>query len=218
MLKGAIARRYAEAIFDIARRQNTIDRTLDDVREIARLFAHRKLAYLLREPKVPAQRKETAIRQALTSRVLPTSLNLALLVVQRTLVEIMPNIASELERLVLDYKNQAKAEVTTARPMDDAQLAEVKQALERRTGKTILLSTKVQPDILGGVVARVGDQVIDGSIRSRLAVLRQQLLRGVASNSSVDFLAEAGSDGRSSGSENTLQNPPSDKIEPSKIQ
>ena len=218
MLKGAIARRYAEAIFDIARRQNTIDRTFDDVREIARLFAHRKLAYLLREPKVPAQRKETAIRQALTSRVLPTSLNLALLVVQRELVEIMPNIASELERLVLDYKNQAKAEVTTARPMDDAQLAEVKQALERRTGKTILISTKVQPDILGGVVARVGDQVIDGSIRTRLSMLRQQLLRGVASDSGVDFLAEAGIDGRSVAAEKTLQNPPSDKTEPSRIQ
>src|SRR5438105_11820476 len=197
MLKGAIARRYAEAIFDIARRQNTVDRTFDDVREIARLFAHRKLAYLLREPKVPAQRKETAIRQALTSKVLPTSLNLALLVVQRELVEIMPNIASELERLVLDYKNQAKAEVTTARPMDDAQLAEVKQALERRTGKTILISTKVQPDILGGVVARVGDQVIDGSIRTRLGMLRQQLLRGVASDRSEE--RRVGKEGRCRG-------------------
>jgi F-type H+-transporting ATPase subunit delta len=218
MLKGAIARRYAEAIFNIGRRQNTIDRTLDDVREIARLFAHRKLAYLLREPKIPAQRKETAIRQALASRVLPTSLNLALLVVQRELVDGMQNIASELERLVLDYKNQAKAEVTTAKPMDDAQLAEVKQALERRTGKTILISTKVQPEILGGVVARVGDQVIDGSIRSRLGMLRQQLLRGVASDSGIDFLVEAGIDGRSADAEKTLQNPPSDKVEPSKIQ
>ena len=218
MLKGAIARRYAEAIFDIARRQNTIDRTLDDVREIARLFAHRKLAYLLREPKVPAQRKETAIRQALTDKVLPTSLNLALLVVQRELVDIMPNMASELERLVLDYKNQAKAEVTTARPMDDAQFTEVKQALERRTGKTILISTKVQPDILGGVVARVGDQVIDGSIRTRLSMLRQQLLKGVANDSGVDFLAEAGVDGRSGDAEKTLQNPPSGTTEPSRIQ
>src|SRR5213082_2616815 len=152
MPKGAIARRYAGAMFDIGLKQHSLERTLEDVRGIAQVFAHRKLAYLLREPKVPAQRKETAIRQALTSKVLPTSLNLALLVVQRELVEIMPNIASELERLVLDYKNQAKAEVTTARPMDDAQLAEVKQALERRTGKTILISTKVQPDILGGVV------------------------------------------------------------------
>jgi F-type H+-transporting ATPase subunit delta len=191
MLKGAIARRYAGAIFDIALKQNTLDRTLADVQEIARLFAHRKLAYLLREPKIPAQRKETAIRQALASRVLPTSLNLALLVVQRELVDTMQNIARELNQLVLDYKNEAIAEVTTAKPMDETQQSLVKQALERMTGKTILMETRVQPHILGGVVARVGDQVIDGSVERRLKVLQQQLLTDV-STASIDFFAEAG--------------------------
>ena len=186
MLKGAIGRRYAEAIFDIARKQNTIDRTLEDVQEIARVFSNRKVAYLLTEPKVPAQRKETAIRQALASKVLPTSLNLALLVVQRELVEAMQNIANELEKLVLDYKNEAKAQVTTAAPMDEAQSNSVKQALERRTGKTILMQTRVQPEILGGVVARVGDRVIDGSVRFRLSALRQQLLKGVAAHTDTD--------------------------------
>ncbi len=180
MLKGAIGRRYAEAIFEIAREHNTIDRTLDDVQGIASLFSKRTLAYLLNEPKVPAQRKEQAIRQELAPKVLPTSLNLALLVVQRQLVEAMPNIARELTQLVLDYKNQAVAEVTTAAPMDEQQLGQVRQALEHKTGKTILMQTKVQPEILGGVIARVGDQVIDGSIRHRLAALKQQLLTGVA--------------------------------------
>ena len=180
MLKGAIGRRYAEAIFEIARENNTIDRTLDDVQEIASMFSKRTLAYLLNEPKVPAQRKEKAIRQGLASRVLPTSLNLALLVVQRQLIDAMPNIARELAQMVLDYKNQAVAEVTTAAPMAEQQLNRVRQALERNTGKTILMRTKVQPEILGGVIARVGDQVIDGSIRHRLAVLKQQLLTGVA--------------------------------------
>ena len=180
MLKGAIGRRYAGAIFDIARKQNTVDRTLDDVRETARLFSHRTLAYLLNEPKIPMQRKENAIRQALEPKVLLTSLNLALLVVQRELVEVMPNIARELEQLVLNYKNQAVAEVTTAMPMDQKQQNQVRRALERQTGKTILMQTKVSPDILGGVVARVGDHLIDASVRHRLAALRQQLLTGVA--------------------------------------
>jgi F-type H+-transporting ATPase subunit delta len=180
MQKGAIGRRYAAAIFGIAKKQNTVDRTLEDVQEIARVFSNRKLLYLLNEPKVPVQRKETAIRQALAPKVLPTSLNLALLVVQRELVEAMPNIARELEQLVLNYKNQAVAEVTTAMPMDDQQQNQVRQALEQRTGKTILMQTKVSPDILGGVVARVGDQIIDASVRHRLAALRQQLLTGVA--------------------------------------
>ena len=62
MPKGAIARRYAGAMFDIGLKQHSLERTLEDVRGIAQVFAHRKLAYLLREPKVPAQRKETAIR------------------------------------------------------------------------------------------------------------------------------------------------------------
>lgn len=180
MLKGAIARRYADAIFELALKQNTLNRTLEDVKEIARLFAMRKLAYLLREPKIPAKRKEAALRQALEARVLPTSLNLVLLIVQRELVDFMQNIASELEQLVLSHRNEAIAEVTTAAPMDEAQSTLVKQALERKTSKTILMQTKVDPSILGGVVARVGDQVIDGSVRNRLNMLQQQLLANVS--------------------------------------
>ena len=94
MLNGAIARRYAEAVFDLAIRQNTLDRTLEDVRHIAQLFAIRKLSYLLREPNIPAKRKESVLRQALADKVLPTSLNLVLLVVQRELVESMQGIAA----------------------------------------------------------------------------------------------------------------------------
>jgi F-type H+-transporting ATPase subunit delta len=200
MLKGAIARRYAAAIFDLALKQDGLDRTLDDVKEIAMVFANRKLAYLLQEPKIPAKRKETAIRQALASRVLPTSLNLALLVVQRDLVEGMGNIAAELEQMVLDYRNEAVAEVTTAAPIDKAQGELVRQALERQTGKTIVMHTRVDPNILGGVVARVGDEVIDGSIRSRLRALQQQLLTDASSISS-DFSASDGSNGSTSPTE-----------------
>lgn len=219
MLKGAIARRYAGAIFEIAHKQNTLDRTLEDVKEIARLFAIRKLAYLLHEPKIPAQRKETAIRQALADKLLPTSLNLALLVVQRELVALMPNIGSELEELVLNYKNQAVAEVTTATKLDDVQMNLIKQALERRTGKTILVKTKVQPEILGGIIARVGDRVIDGSIRYRLSALRQQLLTSTAS-SNIDFLSEVGNDQslKTADTTGTPGNTQEGSTEPSSIQ
>ena len=194
MLKGAIARRYAGAIFDIGMKQNTLDRTLEDVQEIAKLFSIRKLAYLLREPNIPAERKEAAIRQGLASKVLSTSLNLALLVVQRGLVDLMPNIARELNQLVLDHKNEATAEVTTATQLDEATQSQVQHALERMTGKKIMLETRVQPNILGGVVARVGDQVIDGSVERRLKLLQQQLLTGVSS-ASIDFFAEPDKDG-----------------------
>jgi F-type H+-transporting ATPase subunit delta len=191
MLKGAIARRYAGAIFDLALKQNSLERTLDDVQNLGQLFSKHTLSYLLREPKVSLQRKEKALRETLGSRVLPMSLNLALLVVQRGLVELMPNIARELQQMVFDYKNQAIAEVTTAAPLDAQQQALVKAALERQTGKTILLQTKVNSEILGGVVARVGDQVIDGSIQQRLQVLRRQLINGLATASLDELVAQS---------------------------
>ncbi len=190
MLKGAVARRYAAAIFDIARKQNTLDRTLEDVQQIAKLFSNRKVSFLLREPKVPAQRKEKALRDAMQGRALPTSLNLALLLVQRELVEYAPNIATELEQLIRNYRNEAIAEVTTASQIDATQSRTIQQALEERTGKTIIVHSHVDPAILGGVIARVGDQVIDGSIRYRLSVLEQQLLTSVASSHTEFFSKE----------------------------
>jgi F-type H+-transporting ATPase subunit delta len=189
MLKGAIARRYAAAIFDLAVKQNTLDRTLEEVQKIAQLFAKHKLAFLLREPKISTQRKEQALRAALASSLLPVSLNLALLIVERGLVDLLPNIAAELQQMVLDANNQAVAVVTTAAPMDSTQQRLVQRALERRTGKAILLQTRVNPAILGGVVARVGDQVIDASIEQRLQALKRQLLTGVATNSTDAFSA-----------------------------
>jgi F-type H+-transporting ATPase subunit delta len=192
MLKGAIARRYAGAIFELAQRQNAIDRTLEDIKGIAQVFAHRKLAYLLQEPKVSAQRKEAALRDALTSKVLPMSLNLALLVVQRGLVELMPHIAIELERLVLDYYNQAIAQVTTAAELDQDQSDLVKGSLERTTGKNIIMHTRTDPNILGGLIVRVGDQVIDSSVRYRLQVLQQELLAGVATDKIGNFSPDEG--------------------------
>jgi F-type H+-transporting ATPase subunit delta len=189
MLKGAVARRYAAAIFDIARKQNTIDRTLEDVQQIAKLFSDRKVSFLLQEPKVSAQRKEKALRDAMQGKALPTSINLALLLVQRELVEYAPNIAAELERMVRDHRNEAVADVTTASQIDDAQSRTIQQALEQRTGKTIIINKHVDPSILGGVVARVGDQVIDGSIRYRLSLLEQRLLTGVL-GSRTDFFTQ----------------------------
>lgn len=199
MLKGAIARRYAGAMFELALKQNSLERTLEDVQGIASLFTRRTLAFLLREPGIAAKRKEQALREALGTRVLPTSLHLALLIVQRGLVDLMPQIAAELQQLVFDYRNQATAEVTTATPLDAQQEALVKQALEERTGKTILLHTRVDPSILGGVIARVGDQVIDGSVQQRLQALRRQLLGGVA------LSGAAGSTGADLGSESAAR-------------
>ena len=190
MLKGAVARRYASAVFDLALKYNTVDATSQDIREIAQVFANRKISYLLREPKIPIRRKEEALRAALKGRVQDMSLNLALLLVQRELVEYMTTIAQAFEQLVLDYRNQAVADVTTATEIDPVEQLTIERALAERTGKTIIVKPHVDPSILGGVIARVGDRIIDGSVRYRLNVLEQQLLNDVSSSSAQFFTPE----------------------------
>jgi F-type H+-transporting ATPase subunit delta len=178
VLKGAIARRYAEAVMEIATADQSIDRWLADVKLIGEAFGDRHLAFILREPKVAMQRKELILRDLLAARVSRAALNLALVLNQDGLVEIGPRLAQEFERLYDDYRGQARGEVTTAMPLSFDERASIAADLQRVTGKRVLLEERVDPAILGGVVARVGDTLIDGSVRRRLHLLREQIALG----------------------------------------
>ncbi|HEX9057692.1 MAG TPA: ATP synthase F1 subunit delta [Ktedonobacterales bacterium] len=178
MLKGAVARRFAEAVMDIALQQGAVDRWLADVRLIGEAFGNRQLAFVLREPNIPAQRKELIVRDLLANKVRPDALNLALVLVQDNLVEAGPRLAQEFERLYDEYRGQAKAQVITAMPLDGQEREQIANRLRELTGKRIILEERVDPAILGGVVARVGDTLIDGSVKRRLAVLRDQIIKG----------------------------------------
>jgi F-type H+-transporting ATPase subunit delta len=178
VLKGAIARRYAEAVMEIATADQSVDRWLADVKLIGEAFGDRHLVFILREPKIPAQRKELILRDLLAARVSPAALNLALVLNQDGLVEIGPRLAQEFERLYDDYRGQARGEVTTALPLASDERASIVADLQRVTGKRIILEEQVDPAILGGVVARVGDTLIDGSVRRRLHLLREQIALG----------------------------------------
>ena len=178
MLKGAVARRYAEAIFEISVEQQTLDRWRDDVGLIAEYFRNRQLAFILGEPNVRFERKEAIIRDLLSAKVQPDSLRFALLLAERGLVGIAPRVRDEFERLYNEYRGQAVAQVTTAMPLDDEMRARVSADLQAMTGKRILLQERVDPTILGGAIARVGDTLIDGSVRRRLMILRDQIRQG----------------------------------------
>jgi F-type H+-transporting ATPase subunit delta len=176
--KGVVARRYAEAILAIAQEQGTLDRWRADVQLIGEAFGNHQLAFVLREPNIPARRKEHIVRDLLASRVQPDALNLALLLMHDGLVDVAPRLAVEFERLYNDAMGQAVAQVTTALPLDDHERAQIAGDLQQITGKRVILQERVDPSILGGVMARVGDTLIDGSVRRRLALLREQIVRG----------------------------------------
>ncbi len=178
MTKGATARRYAQAVFEIAADAGNVERWRADVRTIADYLGNRRLLFVLSEPKIPAARKELMVRDLLAEKVQPEALNLAFLLVERGIAEIAPGISTEFERLYNDYRGQAPAEVTTAVPLDDDLRAQIAGQLQAITGKRIMLRERVDPTILGGAIARVGDTLIDGSLRRRFVVLRQQIAAG----------------------------------------
>jgi F-type H+-transporting ATPase subunit delta len=177
-LKGVIARRYAEAVFDIARQQNAIDRWRSDIAFLRELLTNRRLVFVLSEPKVAFETKRAILTDLAGSRVQPDALGMALLIVEDGLVELMPNIAREFDRLYDDYYNRAEATITTALPLDQGERASLEAHLRQITGKNIILTTQVDSTILGGIIARVGDTLIDGSLRRRLDVLRDRIVSG----------------------------------------
>ncbi|MGO8947793.1 MAG: ATP synthase F1 subunit delta [Ktedonobacterales bacterium] len=209
MIKGATARRYAEAVFEIGVESNQVDSWRIDLETIASYFGNKRLQFILREPKVPFQRKEQVVRDLLADKLRPEALNLAFLLVERDLVDHAPAIYSEFEKRYNDYKGQAIAQVTTAIPLDADLREQVRGELAQMTGKRIILQERVDPSILGGAVARIGDTLIDGSLKRRFALLRDQIARGgdgFASSPDEGLFADLfgpagpGGDGAASGS------------------
>jgi len=178
VLKGVVARRYAQAAFELGVEGHSVDRWFEDVRQIAEYFGNRRLAFILNEPNVVFERKRLIVQDLLAAKVQRDALGLALLLVERGLVDLAPRIRDNYEQLYNDFHNQAVAEITTAMPLDDELRESLRVDLQRITGKTILLRERIDPAVIGGAIARVGDMLLDGSIRRRLALLKQQIERG----------------------------------------
>ena len=176
--KTATARHYAEAVFEIGAEAEKLDQWRDDLHRIADYYGNHRLLFVLREPKIAFQRKEAIVRDLLGSQVQHEALNLALLLVERDIADIAPALSKQFDARYNDYKGVAVAQVTTAIPLDDTLRAQIASQLAQITGKRIQLEERVDPAILGGAIARVGDTLIDGSLKRRFNLLRTQIASG----------------------------------------
>ena len=167
-------KRYAQAIFAIASEKNTIDAWLSDLSAIAEVSRHPRAAEYLSNPKVAVSDKESvAVR--LFPTIQPEALNLVRMLVARHRLDLAPAIFTAFENTVNEMRGITEAEVTTAVTLSDAEADEVRTKLAALTGKQIILTRRVDEAIIGGMIARIGDQMIDGSTRTRLAQLRRSL-------------------------------------------
>lgn len=176
----ASARRHAQAAFELARQTNQVDQWVRDLDGIAAIFQEPDLKALLESPRIPLEGKLKVLRDNLAG-INPLALNLALLLVAKGRIGLAPDIASEFESLVDAQKGFVRAEVITAVPLDSTEQERVIQYLSRVTGMRIRLTARVDPSIGGGLIARVGDRILDGSIRAKLQEMKKSLAAGAQS-------------------------------------
>ena len=175
MISTISARRYAQAIFQIAQAKNNLDEWKKELRKLAELMKDRETVDLIDHPKIPFNLKADLVKQKLnTSNELV--LNLCNLLILKGRLKNAEQIADEYDSLLDEKRGIKHAIVTTAVPVDDSEKHKISGQLEKITGKNVSIKLQVNPSILGGMVARIEDTLIDGSVRNRLELLRRNLV------------------------------------------
>lgn len=175
MSRAPTPKRYAQAAFQIAKEQGLLDKWLEDLQAVQRQIQDDTTLAFLSLPRVPLQRKIEFIRQALADVDLLTQ-NLVGLLASRQTVEMLPEIVREYSSLLDTHYGRIPGQVTTAIPLDKEQKRKVEEQLKEIVGLTVVLTTNVDPKVVGGLVARFGDKVIDGSTRTALDSLKHSIL------------------------------------------
>ena len=171
------ARRFAQAAFEIAEEAGQLPEWRDDLTAIARALQNEELAVLLDSPQVPADRKLAVLDELLGDGVGPLPRNLVGLLATRSSASAVPEIVEEFESMLDAREGVVRAEVTTAVKLTGAQVKQMTKTLSEVVGAELKVGTAVDPEILGGMVARVGDRVIDGSLRTKLEAMKRDIAR-----------------------------------------
>jgi len=164
---------YAGALFEVARSEGNLAEVEDELFRFARtLESNDELRSALTDASLPASRRQQIVEDLLGGRANPITTSLVSMVVGAGRSKDLPKIIDELVKLSAAEANKEVAEVRTAVALSDDQRARLAEALEKATGRSVEVKVVIDPTILGGVVAQVGDTVIDGSVRTRLAQLK----------------------------------------------
>jgi F-type H+-transporting ATPase subunit delta len=175
---GTVARRYAEAAFEIALRDDTVDAWLEQLTRLGVQTTDPSVVRTLENPNVPIESRRQALIATLGPDALPQVGNLLGLVLRRRRVDALVDMAREFRRLYNRRAGIVEATATSALPLADAEVAALRSRLEQMTQGKVELDMQVDPQLLGGVQVRIGDLLIDGSVRGRLERLRGRLASG----------------------------------------
>ena len=177
MRETTIARNYAEALLSLARKAGDLQawgRMIDDV--ASAMERDDRLRNFLEAPQISADQKNEVLSKAFEDRAPRLFLRYLQRLVKNRRQMLIPVIANEYRDLVDEAEGRIHAQVTLAKPVDEDQRAAIARQLTHTLGKPVVPQVRVNPNILGGIIVRVGDRVMDGSVRRRLGILRNRML------------------------------------------
>ncbi len=177
MQAGSLARRYAKALFGLATDKKVVDKVGTDLRALRQAFTvSPELGAVLGSTR-NSRASRKAIVDALLQRIGANELvkTFSYLLLDKERLVAIPDISREIDAMIEEKAGRVQAEVTSAVALTPAQLASITTTLEQLSGKKVIVEKKQDPSLLGGVVAKVGDVVYDGSLRTQLRALRDQL-------------------------------------------
>ena len=167
---------YAEALFGVARAEGTLGEVEDELFRFSQtLQGNDELRNTLTDAAIPAARRQQIVEDLLGGKASPTTVALVSMVVGTGRARQLPTIIERLVEMSAAEANKEVAEVRSAVPLTDDQRERLAKALEDATGKQVEVKVVVDPSVMGGIVAQVGDTVIDGSVRRRLDQLKNAL-------------------------------------------
>ncbi|AEF95450.1 ATP synthase subunit delta [Desulfotomaculum nigrificans CO-1-SRB] len=177
MMKGAVARRYAQALYEIAVAKGTLATLEEEIKGVAlAVEGSAELQRVLYHPQVlPGQKKEL-LAALFADKISQESMNFLNLIVDKRREKYITGIAEEFVALANAARNTVTAKVTSAIELDEAAKQDILKVLAKISGKEVNPTFRVDPSLIGGVVVQIGDKVIDGSIKTRLATLKSRLM------------------------------------------
>jgi len=169
---------YAQALFAVAEAEGQLDQVEDELFRFGKIVESRSdLREALTDPRLPADRKKAVIEDLLGKKVSPRTVGLLGFLIDQGRARDLPKIIDAVAEVAAERRRKQLAEVRTALPLDASHRDRLAKALSKATGRDIDLKVIVDDSVIGGVVATVGDQVFDGTIRRKLELAREQLAR-----------------------------------------
>jgi F-type H+-transporting ATPase subunit delta len=167
---------YASALFDVVKAEGELDRVEDELYRFGKVLeTNHELKQVLSDQSIERIQREKILGDLLEDKVSPHTLGLLTFIVGQGRARQLPQILSKLSNLAAEARDSVVAEVRTAIPLTDAQRTALAESLSKATGKKVDVKAIVDPSVLGGVVAKIGETVIDGTIKSRLEQLKSQV-------------------------------------------